>query len=138
MNIYIYIYIYYTYTYIIEFCQQGFIYSEEAQCIHHMYHVAKCLSCHKVISVITRSAHCFHDYICVVPILYLQDVSTCFVDIYHIIRVTCLIPKEMFCLGQTMNIKHKVKWILKFVKILNLFSFLPRSEKSSGKRLGYI
>ena len=107
--------------------------------VHHVYHVAKCLSCHKVISVITRSAHCFHDYICVAPILFLQDFITCFVDIYHIVLVTCLISKEMFSLDQTViNIKHKVKWIVKFFKTLNLFfflqrTFLPQYNEALGK-----
>ena len=28
-----------------------------------VHHVPKCMSCHKAIVVITRRAHCFHDYI---------------------------------------------------------------------------
>ena len=60
--------------------------------------VAKFLSCNKAISVMTRSAHCFHDYICIIPIQILQDLSTCIVDIYHIICVNCLISKGMISL----------------------------------------
>ena len=29
----------------------------------NVHHVLKCMSCHKAIMVITRRAHCFHDYI---------------------------------------------------------------------------
>ena len=104
--------------------------------VHHIHHVAKCLNCHKAISVMTRSAHCFHNYICVLPILPLRDLSTCFVDIYHIIRVTCLTSRGMFSLGKThINIKNKVKWIVKCVKTLNLPSFLPAHSFLSTTRL---
>ena len=35
------------------------------------YDVSKCVSCHKAIVVVTRRAHCFHDYIYIMPILLL-------------------------------------------------------------------
>ena len=59
--------------------------------ILYIYHVPKCMSCHKAIVVITGRAHCFHDYIYITPILLLWDLSTlCVVDqlwplILHII-----------------------------------------------------
>ena len=40
-----------------------------------LYHVPKCIRCHKAIAMITWRAHCFHDYIYVTPIL------SCFCDI---------------------------------------------------------
>ena len=36
-----------------------------------IHHVPKCMSCHKVIVVITGRVHCFHDYIYITPILLL-------------------------------------------------------------------
>ena len=33
------------------------------------HHMPKCMSCHKAIVVITGRAHCFHDYIYILPIL---------------------------------------------------------------------
>ena len=41
-----------------------------------VHHVSKRMSCHKVIVVITRRAHCFHDCIYITHILILQDLST--------------------------------------------------------------
>ena len=41
-----------------------------------MHHVPKCMSCHKAIAVITRRAHCFHNYIYFMPILLLWCYST--------------------------------------------------------------
>ena len=41
-----------------------------------IHHVPKCISCHKVIVVITGRAHSFHDYMYVMPILLLWDLST--------------------------------------------------------------
>ena len=41
------------------------------------------MSCHKAIAVITKRAHCFHDYIYIyiTPILLLSDLSTlCVMD----------------------------------------------------------
>ena len=39
---------------------------------HMMYHyVPKCMSCHKVIVLITGRAHCFHNCIYITPILLL-------------------------------------------------------------------
>ena len=38
---------------------------------HRVHHVPKCMSCHKAIVVITRRAHCFHDYIYITLILLL-------------------------------------------------------------------
>ena len=32
-----------------------------------VYHVPKCMSCHKSIAVITGRAHCFHDCIYIMP-----------------------------------------------------------------------
>ena len=49
--------------------------------MYPMYHVPKCMSCHKAIVVITGRAHCFHDYIYITLILLLRDLSTlCVVD----------------------------------------------------------
>ena len=43
--------------------------------------VTKCMSCHKTIVVITRRAHCFYDFICILLILFLWHLSTlCVVD----------------------------------------------------------
>ena len=36
-----------------------------------VHHVPKYMSCHKAIVVITRRAHCFHDYIYIMLILLL-------------------------------------------------------------------
>ena len=41
-----------------------------------VHHVPKCMSCHKVIVVMTNRAHCFHDYIYITPILLLHGLST--------------------------------------------------------------
>ena len=50
------------------------------QCVT-IYHVPKCMSCHKVNMVITARAVCFHDCICITFILRLCDLSTlCVVD----------------------------------------------------------
>ena len=69
-SIYIYIYIIYkrnnTYIYT-RTLSTGFIYNED---------VPKCLSCRKVILVMTGREHCFRDYICVMSILLLRDWST--------------------------------------------------------------
>ena len=52
--------------------------------VHQTHHVPKCLSCHKAILVMTGRTNCFHDYICVMPILLLQDLSTlCVMDTYN-------------------------------------------------------
>ena len=49
--------------------------------VHQTHHVPKCLSFHKVILVMTGRTNCFHDYICAMPILVLQDLSTsCVMD----------------------------------------------------------
>ena len=53
---FLYIYIYCVYTYI---------------CIYTIHHVSKCMSCLKAIVVITERAHCFHDCIYIMPILFL-------------------------------------------------------------------
>ena len=50
------------------------------QCVT-VYHVAKCMSCHKTTVVITGRTHCFHDYIYITIILLLWDLSNlCVVD----------------------------------------------------------
>ena len=40
------------------------------QCLT-VHHVPKCMSCHKAIVVIAGTAHCFHDYMYITPILLL-------------------------------------------------------------------
>ena len=47
--------------------------------VHHIHNVPKSLSYHKAILVMTGRTHCFHDYICVMPILLLQDLSTTYI-----------------------------------------------------------
>ena len=44
--------------------------------IHNTRSVPKCMSCHKVIVVITGRTHCFHDCMYITPILLLWDLST--------------------------------------------------------------
>ena len=60
----------------------------------------KRLSSHKAILVITRRAHCFHNCICVMPILLLQDLeSLCAVDTYIKLRLNFeKLSCEKFCL----------------------------------------
>ena len=62
--IYIYIYIYYTYTYIIEFRQQGFIYSEEAQCTSDV-------SCGQVLITYVLSLSCTCKMLALVSWIYI-------------------------------------------------------------------
>ena len=56
-----------------------------------------CMSCHKVIVVITGRAHCFHDLIYIMLILFLWDLSTLYVIdhlwplILYIIYITYII-----------------------------------------------
>ena len=45
-----------------------------------VHHMPKCMSCQKSIMVITRRAHCFHDYIYIIPILLLWAFCTLGVD----------------------------------------------------------
>ena len=45
------------------------------------HHVSECMSSHKELVLITRRAHCFHDWIYITPILLLWDLSNvCVVD----------------------------------------------------------
>ena len=44
------------------------------QCVTTVYHVPKCMSCHKTIVVITRRAHCFDDYIYILYYAHLASV----------------------------------------------------------------
>ena len=37
--------------------------------------VSECMSCHKALVLITRRAHCFHDWIYITPILLLWDLN---------------------------------------------------------------
>ena len=46
-----------------------FLYPMRMPSMHHVYHVPKCISFLKAIVNITERAHCFRDYICVMPIL---------------------------------------------------------------------
>ena len=39
--------------------------------VQMVHHVPKCMNCHKAIVLITGRAHCFHDYIYIMPILLL-------------------------------------------------------------------
>ena len=72
--------------------------------VHNMHHVQKCLDWRKAILVMTGRAHCFHVYICVMAILFLQDLSTlCIVNISYIICVICVTSKKRFFLGQTFK-----------------------------------
>ena len=54
-----------------------------------VHHVPKCMSCHKVIVVITGRAHCFHDCIYITSVLLLWDLSTlCVVITYdHLCKI---------------------------------------------------
>ena len=59
-------------------------------CINYIHHVPTCLNYHKAILVITRQAHYFHDFICVMPILLLQNHSiyiTVYIYIYIYIYI---------------------------------------------------
>ena len=75
--------------------------------VNHIHDMPKCLSCYKAILLMTIRAHCFHDYICVMSILLLRDLSTlCVVDThvymsdicryisYYVVGVICLIFKK--------------------------------------------
>ena len=90
--VYRYVYIYvYTYTY------------NRTSC-------AKCMSCHKAIVVITRRVHCFYDYMYIMPILLLWDLSTlCVVDIHlYIYKVSIFIYiRHLYIyIFSYLNIKH--------------------------------
>ena len=73
----------YTYTYIIEYYQQVFLYNEEVQCTSHIYtlcaQVLELPQPPKAILVMIVRTPCFHDCICVMPIL--QLVSTLNFDV---------------------------------------------------------
>ena len=71
--IYIHSYIYiHTYTYIYIYI---YICNHEKNVPSRLHHVPKCISCHKATVVISGRAHCFHDYIYIVLILHLRDLS---------------------------------------------------------------
>ena len=56
--------------------------------VHHIHHVRKCSNFlnHGAILVRTGRAHCFHDYLCVMPILLLQYLSTlCVMDVMDVL-----------------------------------------------------
>ena len=57
---YIYIYIYILYIIYLSIYLSIYLYTHTYITVHH---VAKCMSCHKAIVMITGKAHCFHDYI---------------------------------------------------------------------------
>ena len=48
------------------------------QCVT-LHHVPKCISCHELIVVITKRAHCFHDSMYITPILLFGDLRTLYV-----------------------------------------------------------
>ena len=75
MYLYIYICIYVCILYIYKRLCQQILYTMKKLSLHHLHHAPRCLSFHKAILVMTRSANCFYDYICVIPNLLLQGLS---------------------------------------------------------------
>ena len=58
-----------------------------------VYHVPKCISCHKATVVINGRLHCFHGYIYVMPILLLGDLSARYV--FSELRVLCCLLNNL-------------------------------------------
>ena len=52
-----------------------YIHAMKKPSVHHLHHVPKCFSCHKAILMMTARPHCFHDYICGMRLLLLQDIT---------------------------------------------------------------
>ena len=89
-----------------------------AQTVHH---VPKCMSCHKVIVVITGWAHCFHDYIYIMPILLLRYLSfLCVVD-----HVWPLIYKSTYIYDHLYIFIYKLIFI--FILQMCLLNLPPES-----------
>ena len=65
----------YTITLSIQIYQQVFIYNEEAQCSSHTS-CTQVRELTKALALITGGTHCFHDYISVISILFLWDLSS--------------------------------------------------------------
>ena len=77
------------------------------QCVN-VHHVPKWMSFHKAIVVIIRRAHCFHDYIYIMPILILWDLSTlCVVD--HLYFAPCLAFWALF--GSLVPAIYPSAWV---------------------------
>ena len=55
--------------------------------IYAVYHVPKCMSCHKAIVVINGRVHSFHDCIYTMPVLLLWDLSTMCTSSYFYIYI---------------------------------------------------
>ena len=76
-------YVIHIHIYIIEYYQQVFLYNEEVQCTSHIYtlcaQVLELPQPPKAILVMIVRTPCFHDCICVMPIL--QLVSTLNFDV---------------------------------------------------------
>ena len=76
-------YIYYihinVYTYIKKNFANRFLHTINKLSVHHKHHVPRCLSCYKAILVMSWRTHSFHDYICAMPILLLQDLRNLYI-----------------------------------------------------------
>ena len=118
--------------------------------MHYIHHMPQCLSWHKTILGITGWTYYFHEYICVIHILFLWDCILCVSQIYikpwisYISHSLCDLPNfKKSSLGQTLiKVKHKVKWMVKCFQNMK-FTFLhppplPLLPSTYLKQLGKI
>ena len=69
------------------------------------YHVPKCMSCHKVIVVITGRAHCFHDWIYMYIYIYV------YIYIYICICIYMKYMRVLFSEKKDLHLVSKgVEW----------------------------
>ena len=98
-----------------------YIYISCAQ-VHHvtMHHVPKCMSCHNAIVVITRRAHCFHDYIYVMPILLIRDLSP-LVCCLESLKLTLIYIYIYIYILNTYNIYVYIIYIIMLYILYNIY-----------------